>query len=189
MSTQLVLIGKMVKFRNEVSGGSQCGKVEIYVQKKPSRTVQTQILSQIKSFEGIVEMEEIKMYHRFWFFNLKTWIFETKDIQTFNLWLENDTNSFLSVEYLTETKFKYSSTCESLPMFSIHQNVPCLHYSSSTTSLLHWSTKEPSPFFGPESTHSRTSKTLPRIAENWLMKKSTQTEVLNTWWWWRGIFW
>ena len=105
------------------------------------------------------------MYHRFWFF--KTWIFETKDIQTFNLWLENDTNSFLSVEYLTETKFKYSSTCESLPMFSIHQNVPGLHYSSSTTSLLHWSTRELSSFFGPESTHDRTSKTLPRIAENW----------------------
>ena len=142
-----------------------------------------------KSFKGLVEMEGIKMYHLFWFFNSKTWIFEIKDIQTFNLWLENDTNSFLSVEYLTETKFKYSSTCESLPMFSIHQNVPCLHYSSSTTSLLHWSTKEPSSSFGPESTHYRTSKTLPRIAENWLMKKSTQTEVLNTWWWWRCIFW
>ena len=125
-------------------------------------------------------MEEIKMYHRFWFFNLKTWIFETKDIQTFNLWLENDTNSFLSVEYLTETKFKCSSTCESLPMFSIHQNVPCLHYSSSTTSLLHWSTKEPSSSFGPESTHYRTSKynlVLLRIK----MSLADEEEVNSNW--------
>ena len=157
MSTLLVLIGKMVKFRNEVSGGSQC-VAKLRFTHKRNRPEQFKPRSCHKS--------KVFWRHRFWFFNLKTWIFETKDIQTFNLWLENDTNSFLSVEYLTETKFKYSSTCESMPMFFIHQNVPSLHYSSSTTSLLHWSTREPSPFFVPESFHCRASKTLPRIAEN-----------------------
>ena len=166
MSTRLVLIGKMVKFRNEVSGGSQWQSWDLRTKETVQNSSNPDFVTNQKSFDGIFEMERFKMYHRFWFFNWKTWIFETKDIQTFNLWLENDTNSFLSVEYLTETKFKYSSTCESLPMFSIHQNVPCLHYSSSTTSLLHWSTKEPSSSFGPESTHYRTSKTLPRIPEN-----------------------
>ena len=166
MSTLLVLIGKMVKFRNEVSGGSQWQSWDLRTKETVQNSSNPGLVTNQKSFEGIVEMGGIKMYHRFWFFNLKTWIFETKDIQTFNLWLENDTNSFLSVEYLTETKFKYSSTCESLPMFSIHQNVPSLHYSSSTTSLLHWSTREPSPFFVPQSFHCGASKTLPRIAEN-----------------------
>ena len=65
--------------------------------------------------------------------NKKRWIFETEDIQTFSLWLQNDMNSFPSVEYF-RTKFKYSATWESLPMFSINQNLPRLHYSSSTTS-------------------------------------------------------